>query len=137
MPGDVGAKIGSLEWLPVRFNVRPRHSLRLGPRDALRNMSLRVTRNLDDQTQTLCVCRACRGHTRSCAHCVFQSPRGTTATLELKHKGNINDKTIPERDGEVKDFNATLLASAPLSAPCDCHAQDRSWSHATRMPLHP
>ena len=24
MPGDVGAKIGSLEWLPVRFNVRPR-----------------------------------------------------------------------------------------------------------------
>jgi len=46
------------------------------------------------------------------AHTVIPSPRGTTATLELTHKGNINDKTIPERDREVRDFNVTLLASA-------------------------
>ena len=46
------------------------------------------------------------------AHTVIPPPRGTTATLELAHKGNINDKTIPERDREVRDFNATLLASA-------------------------
>ena len=32
------------------------------------------------------------------AHSVIPQPRGTTATLELTHKGNINDKTIPERD---------------------------------------
>jgi len=46
------------------------------------------------------------------AHTVIPPPRGTTATLELSHKGNINDKTIPERDREVRDFNVTLLASA-------------------------
>jgi len=46
------------------------------------------------------------------AHTVISPPRGTTATLELTHKGNINDKTIPERDREVRDFNVTLLASA-------------------------
>ena len=34
------------------------------------------------------------------------------ATLELTHKGNINDKTILERDREVKELNVTLLASA-------------------------
>jgi len=34
------------------------------------------------------------------AHTVIPPPRGTTATLELAHKGNINDKTIPERDRE-------------------------------------
>jgi len=45
------------------------------------------------------------------AHTVIPPPRGTTATLELAHKGNINDKTIPERDREVRDFNGTLLAS--------------------------
>ena len=37
------------------------------------------------------------------AHTVIPPPRGTTATLELTHKGNINDKTIPERDREVRD----------------------------------
>ena len=46
------------------------------------------------------------------AHTVIPPPRGTTATLELTHKGNINDKTIPERDREVRDFNVTLLTSA-------------------------
>jgi len=46
------------------------------------------------------------------AHTVIPPPRGTTATLELAHKGNINDKTIPERDREDRDFNVTLLASA-------------------------
>jgi len=46
------------------------------------------------------------------AHTVILPPRGTTATLELTQKGNINDKTIPERDREVRDFNVTLLASA-------------------------
>ena len=45
------------------------------------------------------------------AHTVIPFPTGTTATLELTHKGNINDKTIPERDKEVRDFNVTLLAS--------------------------
>ena len=45
-------------------------------------------------------------------HTVIPPLRGTTATLELAHKGNINDKTIPERDREVTDFNVTLLASA-------------------------
>jgi len=34
------------------------------------------------------------------------------ATLELTHKGNINDKTIPERGGEFREFNVTLFASA-------------------------
>ena len=34
------------------------------------------------------------------------------ATLEPTHKGNINDKTITERDRELRDFNVTLLASA-------------------------
>ena len=46
------------------------------------------------------------------AHTVIPPPRGPTATLELAHKGNINDKTISERDREVRDFNVTLLASA-------------------------
>jgi len=46
------------------------------------------------------------------AHTVIPPPRGTTATLELTHKGNISDKTIPERDREVRDFDVTLLASA-------------------------
>jgi len=46
------------------------------------------------------------------AHTVIPPPRCTAATLELTHKGNINDKTITERDIEVKDFNVTLLASA-------------------------
>jgi len=45
------------------------------------------------------------------AHTVIPPPRGTTVTLELSHKGNINDKTIPERDRKVRDFNVTLLAS--------------------------
>jgi len=58
------------------------------------------------------------------AHTVIPPPRETTVTLELTHKGNINDKTIPERDREVRDFNVTLLTSA-------------IWSHAKRMPLHP
>jgi len=46
------------------------------------------------------------------AHTVTPPPRCTAATLELTHKGNINDKTITERDREVRDFNGTLLASA-------------------------
>jgi len=46
------------------------------------------------------------------AHTVIPPPRCTAATLELTHKGNINDKTITERDREVEDFNFTLLASA-------------------------
>ena len=45
-------------------------------------------------------------------HTVIPPPRCTAATLDLTHKGHINDKTIPERDGEVRDFNVTLLASA-------------------------
>jgi len=46
------------------------------------------------------------------AHTVIPLPRCTAATLQLTHKGNINDKTIPERDRDVKDFNVTLPASA-------------------------
>ena len=46
------------------------------------------------------------------AHAVIPPPRCTAATLKLTHTGNINDKTIPERDREVRDFNITLLASA-------------------------
>ena len=46
------------------------------------------------------------------AHTVIPPHRVTTGTLELAHKGNINDKTIPERDREVRDFNITLIASA-------------------------
>ena len=46
------------------------------------------------------------------AHTVIPPPRGTTATLELTHKGNINDKTISERDRKFRDFDVTLLASA-------------------------
>ena len=42
-------------------------------------------------------------------HTLIPPPKCTTATLELTHKGNINDKTIPERDREVRDFNVTLL----------------------------
>jgi len=45
-------------------------------------------------------------------HTVIPPPRCTAATLELSHKGNINDNTIPERDREVIEFNVTLLASA-------------------------
>jgi len=45
-------------------------------------------------------------------HTVIPPPRCTDTTLELTHKGNINDKTISERDREVRDFNVTLLASA-------------------------
>jgi len=46
------------------------------------------------------------------AHTVIPPPRCTAATLELTHKGNINDQTISERDREFRDFNVTLLASA-------------------------
>ena len=50
------------------------------------------------------------------AHTVIPPPRGTTATLEKRYRthtqGNINGKTIPERDREVRDFDVTLLASA-------------------------
>ena len=46
------------------------------------------------------------------AHTFIQPPRCTATTLELTRKGNINDKTIPERDREVRDFDVTLLASA-------------------------
>ena len=49
---------------------------------------------------------------------LFHPPWGTTATLELTHKGNINDKTIPERDREVRDFNVTLLGSVEVTQCC-------------------
>ena len=43
---------------------------------------------------------------------VIPPPRFTAAPLELTHKGNVNDKTITERDMEVQGFNVTLLACA-------------------------
>jgi len=46
------------------------------------------------------------------ARTIIPPPRCTAATLELTHKGNINDKTITERDRKVIDFNVTLLACA-------------------------
>ena len=61
------------------------------------------------------------------AHTIIPPPRGTTVTLELAHKGNINDKTIPERDREVRDFNVTLLASTITRRPhlvIDTHRTD-------------
>ena len=44
------------------------------------------------------------------AHTVIPPPRGTTATLELTLKGNINDKTISERDSEMRAKNSVLDA---------------------------
>ena len=41
------------------------------------------------------------------AHTVIPPPGGTTTTLTFAHKGNINDKTIPERNREVRDFKVT------------------------------
>ena len=46
------------------------------------------------------------------ARTVIPPPRCTAATLELTHKGNVNDKTMTERDRKVRDFNVTLLACA-------------------------
>jgi len=46
------------------------------------------------------------------SHTVIPPPRCTAATLELTHKGNINDKTITKRDREIRDFHVTLLATA-------------------------
>jgi len=46
------------------------------------------------------------------AHTVIPPPRCSAATLELTHKGNLNDKTISGRDREVRDFNVIMLASA-------------------------
>jgi len=66
------------------------------------------------------------------AHTVIPPPRGTTVTLELTHKGNINDKTIPERDREVRDFNVTLLASLMEVLLTTCKTCDPS---PGRLPL--
>ena len=66
------------------------------------------------------------------AHTVIPPPRCTAATLELTHKDNINDKTILERDGEVRDFNVTLLASAitrRLHLVIDPHRTDLGITH--------
>ena len=49
------------------------------------------------------------------AHTVIPPPRGPTATLELAHKGNINDKTIPERDREVRDFIIDIEAEGRIT----------------------
>jgi len=46
------------------------------------------------------------------AHTVIPLPRGTTF-LELTHKRNINDKTIPERDREVRDFIGWFFPHLP------------------------
>jgi len=70
------------------------------------------------------------------ARTVIPPPSSTTTTLELTHKGNINDKTIPERDREVRDLNVTLLASAITRRRhlvIDTHRTDLG---VTRMPLH-
>ena len=48
----------------------------------------------------------------SVTHTLIQSPRSTAATLELTHKGNVNYKTIAEKEREIVDFNVTLLAGA-------------------------
>jgi len=45
-------------------------------------------------------------------HTVIPPPRCTTVILELTHEGNVNNKTITERDRKVKDFNVTLCACA-------------------------
>ena len=49
------------------------------------------------------------------AHTVIPPPRGTTAILELTHKGNINEKTIPERDREIEILTSPCLrVSSPV-----------------------
>ena len=48
------------------------------------------------------------------AHTVIPPPRGTTTNLELTHKGNINDKTIPEREREVRDLSVYTLKKSLL-----------------------
>ena len=60
------------------------------------------------------------------AHTVIPPPRGTTTTLELAHTTNINDKTIPERDREVRDFNVTLVARSRRRAFCPSNKSSKS-----------
>jgi len=43
------------------------------------------------------------------SHTVIPSPKSTAATRELSHKGDVNYKTITERDREILDFNVTLF----------------------------
>ena len=42
------------------------------------------------------------------AHTVIPTPKSTAATCELTHTGDVNYKTIAERDREVLNFNVTL-----------------------------
>jgi len=44
----------------------------------------------------------------SVAHTLISSPKSTAATHELTHKGDVNYKTITEREREFLDFNVTL-----------------------------
>jgi len=46
------------------------------------------------------------------AHTLIPSPKSTAATRELTHKGDVNYKTITEREREFLDFNVTLRAGA-------------------------
>jgi len=58
----------------------------------------------------LTVARACR--TSLEWRTPLSHPQGHDCTLELLNEGNINDKTIPERDRRVRVFNVTMLKSA-------------------------
>jgi len=46
------------------------------------------------------------------AHIIIASPKSTAATRELTQKGDVNYKTIAEREREILDFNVTLLTGA-------------------------
>ena len=60
----------------------------------------------------LCCPARALGYIMSVAHTVIPSPKSTAATRELKHKGDINYKTIAAREREILDFNITLLTGA-------------------------
>ena len=81
-------------------------------------MSLRNGISLGTRKQILegffAVLNCCTGlkDVTSVAHTVIPSPRSTAATHELTHKGDINYKTITEKEREILDFNVTLLTGA-------------------------
>jgi len=70
----------------------------------------------------LTVARACR--TSLEWRTPLSHPQGHACTLELLHEGNINDKTIPERDRKVGVFNVTMLKSASRHLVIDTHRTD-------------
>ena len=69
-------------------------------------------------------------------HTVIPPPRCTTATHELTDKGNVNNKTITERDWEDRDFNVTLLACAVARSRHLVIGTHRTYVGVTRQACH-